>query len=329
MSRTLNRLATVTMLAGSLALSFTAADARPGGGKSAGSRGSQTNVAPPSTSTAPNSAQPMQRSINQGAPAAAAAAPAGAAAAAASQAARPSMARNLMMGVGAGLLGAGLFGLLSGSGFFAGLGSLAGMLGLLLQIGLIAGVVFLVMRLIRSRRETAMATAQPTPRDATMQPPMQRQMMGAMGGAAAQPAVQQLSLSNDDFGAFEKLLGNVQMAYSREDVPALRAMLTPEMASYMEGDLSDNEAKGVVNRLGDVKLLQGDLAEAWREASGEYATVAMRYAISDALVDRKSGRTLEGDAAKVGEVTELWTFVREPGQASAESWKLSAIQQAA
>ncbi len=334
MSKTLNRLATVTMLAGALALSFTAADARPGGGKSSGSRGSQTNVAPPSTSTAPTSAQPMQRSVNQGAPSAAAAAPAGAAAAAA-QAAKPSMARSLMMGVGAGLLGAGLFGLLSGSGFLGGLGSLAGMLGLLLQIGLIAGVVFLVMRLIRGRRETAMATAQPMSRDPlqrdaqAQQQPMQRQMMGAMGGAPAQPAVQPLTLGNDDFGAFEKLLGDVQMAYSREDVPALRALLTPEMASYMEGDLSDNEAKGVVNRLDNVKLMQGDLSEAWRETSGEYATVAMRYAISDALVDRKSGKTLEGDIAKIGEVTELWTFVREPGQTHTDAWKLSAIQQVA
>ena len=38
-----------------------------------------------------------------------------AAGAAAAQAARPSFARNMMMGIGAGLLGAGLFGMLSGS----------------------------------------------------------------------------------------------------------------------------------------------------------------------------------------------------------------------
>ena len=43
------------------------------------------------------------------------------------------MARNLMMGLGAGLLGAGLFGMLSGAGFFGGLASLAGMFGFLLQ----------------------------------------------------------------------------------------------------------------------------------------------------------------------------------------------------
>jgi hypothetical protein len=70
MSKTLNRLALMTMLASSLAMSVTAVDARPGGNKSSGSRGSQTNVAPPSTSTAPGTAQPMQRSVTQGAPAA-------------------------------------------------------------------------------------------------------------------------------------------------------------------------------------------------------------------------------------------------------------------
>lgn len=336
MSKTLNRLALMTMLASSLAMSVTAVDARPGGNKSSGSRGSQTNVAPPSTSTAPGTAQPMQRSVTQGGPAAAAAPAAGAAAGAAgaaAAAAKPSMARNLMMGVGAGLLGAGLFGLLSGSGFLSGLGSLAGMLGFLLQIALIGGVIFLVMRLLRSRREAAMSTpAQGMARDAQpAQNPMQRQTLGGMmGGAATQapPALQPLNLTGEDFGAFEKLLGDVQGAYSSENVAALRTLLTPEMASYFEGDLSDNEAKGVINKIANVKLLQGDLSEAWREASGEYATVAMRYSISDALVDRKTGRTIEGDLVKVGEVTEVWTFVREPGT-SLDGWKLSAIQQVA
>jgi predicted lipid-binding transport protein (Tim44 family) len=334
MSKTLNRLALMSMLAGALVVGVDVAESRPGGGKSVGSRGSQTNVAPPRTTTAPTTAQPMQRTTTPAPatqPGAAAAAPAGAAAAAA-QAARPSMARNIMMGLGAGLLGAGLFGLLSGAGFFSGLASLAGLFGFLLQIALIGGVVFLVMRLIRGRREAAMATPQGLARDAQPQTPaqpgMQRQMFGGMmgGGAAPQPAVQPIELTGDDFGAFEKLLVNVQTAYGSENVPALRAMLTPEMASYFEGDISDNEAKGVINKIANVKLLQGDLSEAWSEASGEYATVAMRYAISDAIVDRKTGNSLEGDLATIGEATEVWTFVRQPGE-GIEGWKLSAIQQ--
>jgi predicted lipid-binding transport protein (Tim44 family) len=71
----------------------------------------------------------------------------------------------------------------------------------------------------------------------------------------------------------------------------------------------------------DVKLLQGDLSEAWREDGAEYATVAMRFALTDSTVERASGRTVEGGTPS--EVTELWTFMRARGG----SWLLSAIQQ--
>ncbi len=154
----------VAVIASALLLVPVLAEARPGGGKGAGSRGSRTEQAPARTDTAPNGAQPFQRSAQ---PSPAAPAAAGAASAAAAQAARPSMARNLMMGLGAGLLGAGLFGLLSGSGFFSGLASMAGMLGFLLQIALIGGAIWLALRFFRRRSEPQMAAAggAPLPRE--------------------------------------------------------------------------------------------------------------------------------------------------------------------
>jgi predicted lipid-binding transport protein (Tim44 family) len=79
----------------------------------------------------------------------------------------------------------------------------------------------------------------------------------------------------------------------------------------------------VVNKISGIKLLQGDLAEAWREGNEEYASVAMRYAIVDKTVDRTTGRIVEG-ADTPQEVTEIWTFLRTRGG----SWMLSAIQQA-
>jgi predicted lipid-binding transport protein (Tim44 family) len=74
----------------------------------------------------------------------------------------------------------------------------------------------------------------------------------------------------------------------------------------------------VVNQLSGVKLLQGDLAEAWREDNEEYATVAMRYS----MIDRTSGRVVEG-SDHPQETTELWTFRRVSGG----NWLLSAVQQ--
>jgi predicted lipid-binding transport protein (Tim44 family) len=72
-----------------------------------------------------------------------------------------------------------------------------------------------------------------------------------------------------------------------------------------------------------VKLVQGDLSEAWREGNVEYATVAMTLSLVDRTLDRATGRLVEGSDQPI-EVTELWTFMRSRGG----SWLLSAIQQA-
>ncbi len=85
---------------------------------------------------------------------------------------------------------------------------------------------------------------------------------------------------------------------------------------------SKNRARNVVNKISDVKLLQGDLAEAWREGDTDYASVAMRYSLVDKTVDRATGRLVEG-SEQPNEVTEVWTFVRPRGG----NWELSAIQQ--
>ena len=318
----------VALVAGALLLVPLAAEARPGGGRSSGSRGSFTNSAPPSTNTTPGGAQTFQRSAPSSPASPSMAGPA--AAGAAAQAARPSFARNMMMGIGAGLLGAGLFGMLSGSGFFSGLASLAGMLGFLLQIGLIVGIVMLAIRFFRRRSEPQLAGAgAPYARQGHDAPQSQPAMarMGGFGGGAAAAAVQPqpLELTGEDFNAFERLLGEVNTAYSNEDEAGLRQRTTPEMFGYFDEDLSDNAGRGVVDRVSDVKLLQGDLSQAWKEGNTDYATVAMRFSLINAVYDRKSGKVVDGSATQTQEVSEYWTFLRERGGA----WKLSGIQQAA
>ncbi|PTM39331.1 TIM44-like domain-containing protein [Bosea sp. 124] len=315
----------VAVLAGALLLVPVLAEARPGGGKGGfGSRGSRTESAPARTNTAPNGAQPFQRSAT---PSPTQAAPA-AGAAAAAQAARPSMARNLMMGLGAGLLGAGLFGMLSGAGFFSGLASLAGMFGFLLQLALIGGAIWLALRFFRRRAEPQLAGAgAPMPRE--MYQPQPDARMGAMGGGAGRPAATPqtapIELSGEDFSTFERLLGEINTAYSNEDEKGLRDRVTPEMFGYFDEDLSGNARKGLVDRVSDVKLVQGDLSEAWREGDLDYATVAMRFSLINALYERATGKVVDGNATVPQEVTEHWTFLRPRGGA----WKLSGIQQAA
>src|SRR5712672_4628073 len=58
-------IAVVLSLALPLVIAISSADARPGGGGSMGSRGARTFSAPPSTTTAPSTAQPFNRTMTQ------------------------------------------------------------------------------------------------------------------------------------------------------------------------------------------------------------------------------------------------------------------------
>ena len=140
---------------------------------------------------------------------------------------------------------------------------------------------------------------------------------GLGGGSNDAP----LEIKPDDYDTFERLLGEVQTAWSNEDIGKLHTLATPEMVSYFTEDLNANKERGVINKVSDVKLLQGDLAESWREGTTDYATVALRYSLIDKTIERATGKTVEGNDAPQ-EVTDVWTFVRRPGS----QWELSAIQ---
>jgi predicted lipid-binding transport protein (Tim44 family) len=144
-----------------------------------------------------------------------------------------------------------------------------------------------------------------------------------MAAAGTLPA---LEITGDDYNAFERLLGEIQAAYSRADEKALGDRATPEMLSYFMQDIDKNRREGLRNEVGNVKLLQGDLSEAWREKHVEYATVAMRFSLTDCKVDTSSGRVVEGSRTEPQEVTEVWTFQRPVG-GRPDQWELSAIQQ--
>src|SRR5712672_236783 len=303
-------IAVVLSLALPLISAASPADARVGGGLSSGSRGGRTFSAPPSTTTAPNAAQPFNRTITQPT------SPGTGAPAGGGFFNRPGM----LGGLAAGFLGAGLLGMLFGGGMFGGLGGLSSIIGLILQIGLIIIVVRLAMSWWQRRHETASAYAGPAPGVATG-PGAQTSFRSGMGfglGSGSAP----LEIQPADYEAFERLLGEVQAAWSNEDVTTLGRLATPEMVSYFAKDLEENKARNDINKVSDVKLLQGDLAEAWREGDTDYASVAMRFSLVDKTLERATGRLVAGSEQPT-EATEVWTFARRRGS----DWELSAIQQ--
>jgi predicted lipid-binding transport protein (Tim44 family) len=298
-----------TLLAVTLALAPGLAFARAGGGSSMGSRGARTYSAPPVTRTAPGTAAPMQRSVApQSAPGAA------------SGGFAPSRPGFFGSGFGAGLMGgligAGIGGMLFGGGMFGGVHGFGGFFGLLIQIFLVVMVVrWLIRRFMPSRQPALAGPAAMYGREAQEMP------MGGGGGGGMGDAP--ITVTPADYQQFEQVLQHVQAGWSAQDINALRGSVTPEMLSYFADQLSDQASHGVRNTVTEVKLEQGDLAEAWAEPGREYASVAMRFSMIDVTRDA-AGRVVEGDVAQRTQATEVWTFLRAPGG----HWILSAIQQA-
>jgi predicted lipid-binding transport protein (Tim44 family) len=303
-------IAVTLALALPLLAAISAADARVGGGFGSGSRGSRTFSAPPSTNTSPGATLPFNRTFSQpsrpnmGSPGG-------------GFFNRPGFGRGLLGGLAAGFLGAGLFGLLFGGGLFSGLGGLSSIIGLLLQIGLIVLLVRFAMSWWQRRNTPAAAYAGGAVSGVGPQPSYRSGLGFGLGSGSAP-----LEIQPADYEAFERLLGGIQTAWSNEDIAKLHTLATPEMVSYFSKDLEENKARNVTNKVSNVKLLQGDLAEAWREGDTDYATVAMRFSLVDQMLDRASGRPV-GGSEQPTEVTEVWTFVRPRGS----NWELSAIQQ--
>ena len=310
-------------------------------GSGFGSRGTRTFAPPPVTRTAPNTAAPIERTMTPG------------------QAAQPGATRNqpgvgqntaanqrrpggLFGGFGGSLLGGlalgGLIGMLAGNGLGGGIG----FLGLLLQVGLVIGAVMLAMRFFGRGRQTAASGVSPRMAGAAAGsapsgfggsgvPSFTIPRIGgsSQDGARSQPNARHASQPADEIGVgqhdldqFETMLKAVQAAYAAEDYATLRRLTTPEAMSYLAEELSDNATRGLKNEVSDVALVEGDVAEAWREDGADYATVAMRYESIDVVRERATGRVVEGDPDNLTEAVELWTFLRKRGG----DWQVSAIQ---
>jgi predicted lipid-binding transport protein (Tim44 family) len=308
---------------------------RRGGGF--GSRGARTYRAPPPTRTAPQPAAPVQRSMTQPTPTQ----QPGARPAAPAAAATPQTQRRggFLGGLGGGILGGllvgGLIGALMGNGFGAGM---AGFGAMLLQLGIIALVVMLAVKLFRRRQQPAFGAAAAAgggwPNTASLRDAPAPQGgfagFGAGGFGSERSAVPptpvdqgtDFQVTNQDRQAFERLLIEIQDGLNREDYAALRERTTPEVMGFIAETLASNATAGHRHDVTGTRLLEADVAEAWREGDRDYATAAMRFEGLDVLRDRATGAPIEGDPDRPVQTVELWTFMRQGGP-----WKLSAIQE--
>jgi predicted lipid-binding transport protein (Tim44 family) len=222
-----------------------------------------------------------------------------------------------LTGLAGGFLGSWLFG---HSGYAAD-GSAGGSgMGMLLEILIIGGLIYLAFRLFRGR---AFSPAGPGRAPFAMP-----RSAGAAAAAARPDRGRDINLGDADLAAFQALHAAVQEAWSAGDLGRLRRLMTPEMLSYFSEELTRNASQGVQNIVSDVQLAKGELTESWEEGGLQYATAYMRWRAVDYVV--RLGRSpgdpdylVSGNPRSPTEAEEVWTFVRRRGG----DWLLSAIQQ--
>jgi predicted lipid-binding transport protein (Tim44 family) len=309
------------------------AEARAGGGRSSGSRGSHSSSAPrqtfspppsrPQTAPPPSMVTPGQ----QPRPGMATPAPA--------PSGFGSFGRGLAGGLAGGLLG-GMVGnmLFGGSGHAGPAGGAASGGGCssigLFDIVIIGGLLYLGYRMLNRRRQEAYQTSEVGSAAATIPASWQSPEPAPVPGFDLQAELEPIRRTDPTFNetSFKEMAQDIffklQGAWMRQDASLLKDLATPELAAVLEKDLQDLKTKGQINKLENIAVRQVEISEAWQEQGQDFLTVGFLANLLDYTVDANTNLVLAGSDKDPVKFEEYWTFTRPTGSGT---WKLSAITQ--
>jgi predicted lipid-binding transport protein (Tim44 family) len=289
------------------------AEARAGGGRSGGFRGSRSYSSPARPT------QPGQTQQRKEAP----------------PAQQPSsfapQTGGFMRGLGTAILG-GFLGSMLFSGLAHGFGGLGGFGGSgfgMIEILLLAGLGYF---LYRKFFRPAAATSYGSMQYQNTQPYTQY----APETAPETPSYNQVdyrsltmmdrSFSPDQFlKTAQDIFFKVQGAWNRQDTNALSALCGSELMKTWGDELTSLRARGQQNKMENIALRESEITEVWTENGEDYITVRLLANLLDYSVDAKTGAVVSGSNSDPIQFEEYWTFSRPVGP---NPWKLSAVQQA-
>jgi predicted lipid-binding transport protein (Tim44 family) len=289
------------------------ADARAGGGRSGGFRGSRSYSSParPTQPTSPSRAATPPQQASPMAP----------------------QSGGFMRGLGTAVLG-GFLGSMLFSGLAHGFGGLGGLGGSgfgMIEILLLGGLAYFLYRKYRS---SATATSygsmqyqnsQPYTQYTSSNPPAQE------SPSSNEIDYRSLTLMDRSFNPDQFLktaqdsFFKIQGAWNKQDTKALSALCGTELMKTWEEELTSLRGRGQQNRMENIALRESEITEVWTENGEDYITTRLRANLLDYTVDAKSGAVVSGSNSEPIEFEEYWTFARPVGP---NAWKLTAVQQA-
>lgn len=294
------------------------AEARFGGGRSFGSRGSRSSFSNSNSySSTPSKSYSSQNTRNAGSPV--------------QQPQRGGFLKNLAGGLAGGFLGALLF---SSLGFgAAGAGGLGGGIGLMdiLLIGLVLYGIYWFMKKRRMAREAPAGTQyyQGEPARASYQPSYGETPVSTGKDVSSglshirrmDPSFSEETFRDQSMDFFFKL----QACWANRDMAGMRKLLTDDMYRTIQGEADRMKQEKRINKLDNIAVRSVDIAEAWQENGADFITVKYLANLVDYTVDETTGSVVAGSRDEPVRFEEYWTFTRPVGN---NPWQLSAVDQA-
>jgi predicted lipid-binding transport protein (Tim44 family) len=116
----------------------------------------------------------------------------------------------------------------------------------------------------------------------------------------------------------------IVLAYAEGDRRTLKNLLSRDVYEGFEAAIRERETKGEIVETRFVAIDKSDIAGV--ELRGRTAQITVRFVSQLISVTRdKSGNVIEGNAEKVTDVTDVWTFARDLSSRD-PNWKLVATE---
>jgi predicted lipid-binding transport protein (Tim44 family) len=113
-------------------------------------------------------------------------------------------------------------------------------------------------------------------------------------------------------------------AYAQGDRRSLKNLLSKEVYDGFEAAIKDRESRGEKAETRFVSIDKSEITHA--EVKGKTAQVTVRFVSQLVSVTRdKDGNVIDGNAEKVTDVTDVWTFARDLSSRD-PNWKLVATE---
>jgi predicted lipid-binding transport protein (Tim44 family) len=295
------------------------ADARAGGGRAGGFRGSRSYSSPARPTQPTNPAQPRREAMSP------------------TQQSNPmapqpgGLMRTFGMAMLGGFLGSMLFSGLAHAGF----GGLGGSGFGMIEILLLAGLGYFLYRRFHS---PAPATSYESMQyqEARYQEPASRGYQAPSSAPIRQaPSYDQIdfrsvvmmdhSFTPEQFlKTAQDIFFKVQGAWNKQDTKTLRNLCGTELMKTWEEELAVLRNRGQQNKMENIALRESEISEAWTENGEDYITVRLHANLLDYTADARTGAVVSGSDFQPVEFEEYWTFSRPVGP---NAWKLAAVQQ--